>query len=56
MESRPILTARAHIAVAAQRFDVVLSGEFEDAKVAYLGTDRDLGAILEIFIGTRNLE
>ena len=52
-----------HIAVAAQSFDetlaleakrgieVPLSGEFEGVKVAYLGTDRDLGVILEIFSG-----
>jgi hypothetical protein len=57
-----------HIAVAAQSFDemlaaeakrgveVVLSGEFEGVKVAYLGTDRDLGVILEIFSGMPNLE
>ena len=50
-----------HIAVAAQSFDemlarevkrgidVPLSGEFEGIKVAYLGTERDLGVILEIF-------
>jgi methylmalonyl-CoA/ethylmalonyl-CoA epimerase len=57
-----------HIAVAAQSFDellaaeakrgveVVLSGEFEGVKVAYLGTDRDLGVILEIYSGMPNLE
>jgi len=57
-----------HIAVAARNFDemlamdvkrgvdVVLSGEFEGVKVAYLGTDRDLGVTLEIFSGTPNLE
>jgi methylmalonyl-CoA/ethylmalonyl-CoA epimerase len=57
-----------HIAVAAQSFDemlamaakrgtdVVLSGEFEGVKVAYLGTDRDLGVILEIFSGMPNLK
>lgn len=57
-----------HIAVAARGFDemlameakrgidVVLSGEFEGVKVAYLGTDRDLGVILEIFSGMPNLE
>jgi len=57
-----------HIAVAAQSFDemlateakrgidVVLSGEFEGVRVAYLGTDRDLGVILEIFSGMPNLE
>ncbi len=31
--------------------DVVLSGEFEGVKVAYLSTDRDLGVTLEIFSG-----
>jgi methylmalonyl-CoA/ethylmalonyl-CoA epimerase len=53
-----------HIAVAAQSFDELLemaakrgtdmplSGTFEGVKVAYLGTDRDLGVILEIFSGT----
>ena len=57
-----------HIAVAAQNFDemlateakrgveVVLSGEFEGVKVAYLGTEHDLGVTLEIFSGTPNLE
>jgi methylmalonyl-CoA/ethylmalonyl-CoA epimerase len=57
-----------HIAVAAQSFDkmlameaqrgtdLVLSGEFEGIKVAYLGTERDLGVILEIFSGTPNLK
>ncbi len=57
-----------HIAVAAQDFDkmvateakrgneLVLSGEFEGVKVAYLDTDRDLGVTLEIFSGTPDLE
>ncbi|MGD0902663.1 MAG: VOC family protein [Terracidiphilus sp.] len=57
-----------HVAVAAQSFDemlatetkrgidVVLSGEFEGVRVAYLGTDRDLGVIFEIFRGMPNLE
>ncbi len=57
-----------HIAVAAQCFDkmlemeakrgteLVLSGEFEGVKVAYLDTDRDLGVTLEIFSGMPNLE
>jgi hypothetical protein len=31
---------------------VILSGEFAGARVAYLGTDRDLRVILEIFGGT----
>jgi hypothetical protein len=35
---------------------VVLGSEFEGIKVAYLSTDPDLGVILEIFSGTRNLE
>jgi len=55
-----------HIAVSAQSFDnllametkrgveVPLSGEFEGVRVAYLGTERDLGVILEIFNGTPN--
>lgn len=52
-----------HVAVATLNFDetvaqadrgngVVLSGEFGGARVAYLGTDRDLGMIIEIFSGT----
>lgn len=57
-----------HIAVAAQDFDkmvateakrgneLVLSGEFEGVKVAYLDTDRDLGVTLEIFSGMPDLE
>ena len=57
-----------HVAVAARSFDemlamevkrgidVVLSGEFEGVRVAYLGTDRDLGVILEIFSGMPDLE
>ena len=57
-----------HIAVAAQSFDemlameakrgidVPLSGEFEGVRVAYLGTDRDLGVILEIFSGMPDQE
>ncbi len=52
-----------HIAVAAANFDetlaaeakrgneLVLSGEFSGIKVAYLGTQRDLGVILEVFNG-----
>lgn len=52
-----------HVAVAAQSFDemlamaarrgtdVVLSGEFEGVRVAYLGTEHDLGVTLEIFSG-----
>jgi methylmalonyl-CoA/ethylmalonyl-CoA epimerase len=52
-----------HVAVATPSFDetvaqadrgngVILSGEFGGARVAYLGTDRDLGVIIEIFSGT----
>jgi methylmalonyl-CoA/ethylmalonyl-CoA epimerase len=56
-----------HIAVAAQSFDEMLateakrgnelvlscelSGKFSGIKVAYLGTQRDLGVILEVFNG-----
>jgi hypothetical protein len=51
------------VAVATPNFDetlaqadrgngVILSGEFGGARVAYLGTDRDLGVIIEIFGGT----
>lgn len=31
---------------------MILSGEFGGARVAYLGMDRDLGAVIEIFSGT----
>jgi len=33
-----------------------MRGEFEGVRVAHLGTDRDLGLILEIFSGMPNLE
>jgi len=57
-----------HIAVAPESYDelvareakrgndLVLSGEFEGVKIAYLDTHRDLGVILEIFSGMPNLE
>ncbi|MGI8404299.1 MAG: VOC family protein [Thermomicrobiales bacterium] len=61
-----------HIAVAAPKFDETLaaaakrgnelvlscelSGEFNGIKVVYLGTERDLGVILEIFSGTPGAE
>jgi methylmalonyl-CoA/ethylmalonyl-CoA epimerase len=57
-----------HIAVATPRFDdavaaqakrgnnLVLSGTFSGAKVAYLPTDCDLGVIIEIFSGTPGAE
>jgi methylmalonyl-CoA/ethylmalonyl-CoA epimerase len=52
-----------HVAVATPDFDetvaqadrgngVILSGEFGGASVAYRGTDRDLGVVIEIFSGT----
>ena len=45
------------LAMEAKRgIDLVLSGEFEGIKVAYLATDRDLGVILEIFSGMPSLE
>ncbi len=31
---------------------MILSGEFGGARVAYLGTDRDLGVTIEIFSDT----
>ncbi|MDQ4001748.1 MAG: VOC family protein [Actinomycetota bacterium] len=51
-----------HVAVATPNFDetvaraerennVILSGEFSGAKVAYLATERDLGVVLEVFSG-----
>jgi methylmalonyl-CoA/ethylmalonyl-CoA epimerase len=56
-------SAPHHVAVATPNFDetvaqanrgngVILSGRFGGARVAYLGTDRDLGVIIEIFSGT----
>ena len=57
-----------HIAVAAKNFDemlameakrgvdLLLSGEFEGVKVAYLNTERDLGVILEVFSGLPSSE
>ena len=55
------------IAVATPNFDetveraerennVILSGEFSGARVAYLATERDLGVILEVFSGTPDEE
>ena len=52
-----------HVAVATPDVDetvaqadrgngVILSGEFGGARVAYLGTERDLGVTIEIFSGT----
>jgi methylmalonyl-CoA/ethylmalonyl-CoA epimerase len=52
-----------YVAVATPDFDetvaqatrgngLILSGEFAGARVAYLGTDRDLGVVIEIFSGT----
>jgi hypothetical protein len=52
-----------HVAVATPNFDeavaradrgngVILSGEFGGGRVAYLGTERDLGVTIEIFSGT----
>ena len=49
-----------HVAVATPNFDetvaraerennVILSGEFNGAKFAFLATERDLGVILEVF-------
>jgi hypothetical protein len=35
---------------------VVLSGEFSGIRVAYLGTDQDLGVIIEIFSGMPDAE
>jgi methylmalonyl-CoA/ethylmalonyl-CoA epimerase len=40
------------VAEAERRNGVILSGEFSGARVAYLGTDRDLGVIIEVFSGT----
>ena len=56
-----------HVAVATPNFDetvaraerennVILSGEFSGARVAYLATERDLGVIIEIFSGTPGAE
>ena len=46
-------------AVAAQArggHDLVLSGTFSGARVAYLPTDRDLGVMLDIFDGLPDAE
>jgi hypothetical protein len=43
-------------AQAKQGNNLVLSGTFSGAKVAYLPTDRDLKVIIEIFSGTRVVE
>lgn len=51
-----------HVAVATPNFDetvaqaergnnVMLSGEFSGVNVAFLGTERDLGVVLEVFSG-----
>jgi hypothetical protein len=32
---------------------VILRGKFGGSTVAYLGTDRDLGVVLDMFSGTR---
>jgi hypothetical protein len=57
-----------HIAVATPSFDdaataqsekgsdLVLSGEFNGIRVAYLATDRELGVVTEIFSGTPSAE
>lgn len=57
-----------HIAVATPCFDdavaaqaqrgnnLVISGTFSGAKVAYLPTERDLGVIIEILSGSPNAE
>lgn len=35
---------------------VILSGEFGGTKVAYLGTERELGVVIEVFSGTPGTE
>ena len=40
------------VAQADRGNGVILSGEFGGARVAYLGTDRDLGVVIEISSGT----
>jgi len=50
-----VATPSFHDTVAAQAKrgnNLVLSGTFSGAKVAYLPTDRDLGVIIEVFSGT----
>jgi len=45
------------LAMEAKRgVDLLLSGEFEGVKVAYLNTERDLGVILEVFSGLPSSE
>jgi methylmalonyl-CoA/ethylmalonyl-CoA epimerase len=41
------------VAEAERRNGVILSGEFSGAWVACLGTDRDLGVIIEVFRAPR---
>jgi hypothetical protein len=43
---------RASRGAARSRNGVILSGEFGGGRVAYLGTERDLGVTSEIFSGT----
>ena len=40
------------VARAERENNVILSGEFSGARVAYLATERDLGVVLEVFSGT----
>jgi len=41
------------VAKAHRENGVILSGKFGGSTVAYLGTDRDLGVVLDMFSGTR---
>ncbi len=45
-------TSTRPFAQATRRNGVILSGAFAGARVAYLGTDRDLGVVIEIFSGS----
>jgi hypothetical protein len=49
---QPVEDFAEAVAQADRGNGVILSGEFGGARVAYLGTDRDLGVIIEIFSGT----
>jgi hypothetical protein len=52
MSPSPLRTSTRPLRQADRGNGVILSGEFGGARVAYLGTDHDLGVIIEIFSGT----
>jgi hypothetical protein len=52
---RQPVRSRTRRARADRENGVILSGKFGSGTVAYLGTDRDLGVVLEIFSGTQEV-